>query len=737
MKRNKNQSSTGAPEDAPPRPAWAAWAPALLAVAIALAYSNSLGGEFVFDDRESIVANPTIRALWPPWAPLAPPDGMSVGGRPIINLSLAINHAISGLNPWSYHLANMAIHILAALALFGIVRRTILRVAAEPLRGRAAAIALAAAALWSLHPLQTESVAYVIQRAESLMGLFYLATLYCFIRSIDDARPRHWAGLSIAACALGMGSKEAMATAPIVILLYDRLFVASCWMEIVDRRWRIHSSLMATWAILGALALAGPRQATAGLGAGLPPLDYLRNQAEIVPHYLRLAVWPRPLVLDYGWTPAKSWGEVWIPGAALAALLAGSIAAFFRWPRIGFLCCAVFVLLAPTSSVIPFTELAAEHRMYLPLAPLAILAALGGAAIVDRFGAARFVGWGIAIAACAALGAGTFLRNFDYKSEESIFADAMAHRPDNPRVRLNLGVALQREGRNQEAIAIFRKLTETNSDYAEAFYNLGAAMAHAGQKIEAVGPLLHAITRRPDYPEAHNNLGALLAERDYPEEALDHFQKAVTAKPDYAEAQNNLGNILARLGRPQEAIGPLEKALALQPNFPSAHNNLAVALAGLKRHSEALAHAEAAIAQQPDYLDAVNNAAAILSFMGRLDDAISRLRRAVELAPDNPMTRLNLATALGQKGALDESAKVFEEAIKLDEKNVAARNRYGTLLAMQGKIPEAVEQFKKAVEIDPENAEAKANLQKAQGMSSAPAAGSDAKSAMDSLLKDK
>jgi len=156
----------------------------LIVLAAVAAYHNSFAGIFLMDDVDAIVANRTIRQLWPIWEVLSPPcNGETVGGRPLLNLTLAINYAVSGLDVWSYHAVNLVIHIAAALLLLGILRRTFLAPALRDRFGSAATpLALASALLWAVHPLQTESVTYIVQRAESLMGFCYLLTLYCVIR---------------------------------------------------------------------------------------------------------------------------------------------------------------------------------------------------------------------------------------------------------------------------------------------------------------------------------------------------------------------------------------------------------------------------------------------------------------------------------------------------------------------------------------------------------------------------
>ncbi|HEX3729629.1 MAG TPA: hypothetical protein VHV47_07475, partial [Opitutaceae bacterium] len=307
---------------------------AAVALAGLLAYANSLRGAFFFDDRVSIAENPSLRdlgklgvVLWPDLG-----GGATVNGRPILNLSLAINYAISGTHPWSYHAFNLAAHVAAGLALFGIVRRTLLLCSG---RGFARSLpptgfALAAALLWTVHPLLTESVTYIVQRAESLMGMFYLLTLYCFVRGLSG-RARLWHSLSVAACLLGMGTKEVTATAPVLVLLYDRTFAAGSFAEAWRRRRAYYAALAATWLPLALLVAqtGGDRGGTVGFDVGIKWWAYGLTQLEAIPRYLLLSVWPRPLVFEYGTFWVKSAGEV-LPGALLVlALLLATLYALF------------------------------------------------------------------------------------------------------------------------------------------------------------------------------------------------------------------------------------------------------------------------------------------------------------------------------------------------------------------------------------------------------------------------
>src|SRR5262245_41089224 len=237
---------------------WSWWRAALIVGVGALVYANSLSGPFIFDDEASIVENTQIRSLAPSVA-LSPYRESPTAGRPIVNASFAINYALGGLQPRGYHATNIAIHLLCALAVFGIVRRTLLRTGIEePLQRRSADIAFAAALLWVAHPLNSEAVDYLTQRTESLMAMFFLLTLYAAVRAADGERPVAATAASITCCALGMACKESMVTAPIVVALYDRVFLFGSVADAMRKRWPLYLGLGATWIVIADMICSFP-----------------------------------------------------------------------------------------------------------------------------------------------------------------------------------------------------------------------------------------------------------------------------------------------------------------------------------------------------------------------------------------------------------------------------------------------------------------------------------------------
>jgi len=548
-------------------PGLAFWTGLLLAAAVLAAYAGTLSDPLVFESASVLSHDATIRQLGTALRP--PHDGSPVEGRPVLNLSLALNYAADGAAPAGYHAVNLAIHGLAALVLFGIVRRTLLALPEGFQAREAAVLAGCAALLWAVHPLQTEAVTNVIQRAESLMGLFYLLTLYGFIRG--------WPGASVAACLLGMATKEVMVTAPVIVLLYDRTFVAGTFRRAWAGRRGYYLGLAATWLLLAWLELgAGGRHGTAGFGTPVRWFDYLRTQAYALTLYLGLSVWPHRQIFDYGTRLITRWTVV-VPSALVVLALVGFTAAGVcsaqrRWQGKGFLGAWFLALLAPTALVPVVTQTIAEHRMYLPLAAVAVAAVLALRKICGRR-------WGavaaISAAAAAGLGAATVHRNRIYRSEETLWADTVEKLPGSERAHNNLGNALYSEGRVPEAAAEYERSLELQpADNAEAQYNLGTCLLQEGKLDAAAARFRAALALAPLNADAHNNLGNALAQAGHLDQARAEFARAAELDPGRAEPHYNLGNLWAMGGHRAEAMAEYRRALQLNPGFADARASL-------------------------------------------------------------------------------------------------------------------------------------------------------------------
>ena len=506
---------------------WEKFSLMIIVMTCVLAYANSFSGVFLYDDIIRIDAYTQIRHAW---------HSMLNSTRPLVGLSIYFNYLYGGLNPTSYHAVNLVIHCIAGLLLFGIVRCTLRLPGLVERYGRSSSgLALTVATVWVVHPLQTESVTYIIQRAESLMGLFYLLTLYCVLRGVQSQSPHRWYTAAIAACALGMATKPVMVTAPVMVLLYDRFFISTSAANALRTRWSLYVGLAATWLILVALlSVPNESSASAGFNAGIAsPVAYLLTQPGVVLHYLKLAVWPRSLCLDYAWSPASTPAEILMPSVFVLALIFVSLFASVHRHPFGFAGLWFFIILAPSSSIVPVADYAAEHRMYLPLAGVIVLLVM---VVHNLFtvifnNAANYhvnlnrVSIAVSVMAVAILLLATIQRNRVYSSAETMWRDVIAKRPHNLRAQLGIGAFLLGRGEHDGAEAYFKKI-----------------LTHVPEISEST-PAHHLTV----YAMTHNNLGVIRYREGKYSAAATHFREAIRVVPQLKDARKNLKNAIQKL----------------------------------------------------------------------------------------------------------------------------------------------------------------------------------------------
>lgn len=600
-----------------------AWVVGLVAAMIGLAalavYLGSFSGALVMDDDIAITRNESIRHVWPLWSALSPPAYSTTGGRPLVNLSFAINYAAGGVSVWGYHLFNILTHVAATLVLFGVVRRTLVKqvVRDDRLAGgwRLDPLPLAAAiaGLWTVHPVLTAAVSYVSQRAELMMGLCYLLTLYSFIRATESA-PKLWLPLSVVACGLGMACKEVMVTAPVAVLLYDRAFCAGTIRAAWSQRRSYYFALASSWLLLAFLAGAGLRERNVGFGQGVSSWHYALTECEAVVRYLGLAFFPHPLIFDYGPLYSTSMTVVAPYALVLVGLLTGTGLALWRRPALGFVATSFFLVLAPTSSFVPVAwQPVAENRVYLALPSVITLVVLGVYGLQGRRGL-----MGCAALACG-LGALSIHRNEAYREVETLWRDTVAKHPRNPRAQNNLGYQIYVRGNTELAAAHFERALQLDSDYADAHGNLGAALFRLGRVDEAVDHERRALEIKPGIAVVHRNLAAALLKLGQYAEALAQAEEALRIEPEIIDAHFHAGSALLHLGRPAEAIVHCEAEIRLQPDFPNGWANLGAADYLLGRPEAAVANFEEALRLKPDFLDARGNLASALFDLGRFN----------------------------------------------------------------------------------------------------------------------
>jgi tetratricopeptide (TPR) repeat protein len=565
----------------------------------------------VLDDVRAIERNSTIRTLSPLSVPLSPPGASTVAGRPIANLSFAINYAFADPDLRStraFHVGNVAIHFAAALCLFAVVARTL---RSPRLAGRfgqgAPYLAGTIALLWSVHPLQTESVTYLVQRVESLMGLFYLLTLYCAIRAVEDRRSTIWTFATVVFAALGMATKEVFVTAPVAVAAWYVLFGSAATRRLQRQ---VVLGLAATWLVFAALVVHEHRAPSLDLQFSTS-WRYLLTQSSVIVHYLRLSLWPAPLVFLYTWPLATSIWQVLVPALIIVALLGATVVGFIRGAPISYAGVWFFIILAPTSSVIPIaTEVAAEHRMYLPLAAVISAIVIGIYVVLEKWLARRQILMQLVAAALIALlaiplAAETRARNRDYWSEEALWRDTVEKQPGNERARVAYGTALAAVGKLAEAETQLRRAVELDEGDPLAHTRLGTVLAAQDKSTEAVAELERALDLRGDDVDAHRALGQIYALRHDDRRAVTHLSRAVELAGDSPPLLTNLAAILAdsrdvTVRDAPRALVLAERAVALTGRQDAfALDVLAVAQAGTGRFGEASATARegAAIAR--------------------------------------------------------------------------------------------------------------------------------------------
>jgi protein O-mannosyl-transferase len=691
----------------------------VLAVAVCAVYGRTIESPFIFDDLPGIVKNPSIVRLWPPIGdarqrgPLNPPPLAPTARRPLPNLTFALNYRLGGLDPRGYHLVNLALHVLTAAVLAAVVRRT-LRL---PYFGggaweRAAGpVSLVVALVWALHPLDTEAVVYVTQRTELLVALFYLTTLWAAIRywTAGSAPARRgWLATALLASLSGMASKEVMASIPLVVLLYERTFLVDS-LRAVRRSWPLHVGL-ALGLVLLVLLSAGGVGGLSDARNHVPVVVWWMTQTKILLLYLKLALWPWPLAIHYAPAYLRTLNAAWPWMFALLVLTAVALALVWRRPAARLTLAAIVMILAPTL-VVPLPKMiAAERRMYLPLAGLVTLAIVGG----YRFLASRCpsAGTRLAIAAAAALvlasGFVSTLRLQAYESRVTIWRDTVLHQPDDPMAHYNLGVALIEARRPMEAVPEFEQTLRLDPEHTGALDNLGMVLNDAGRWQEAMRYFERALQIEPGDAVAHNDLGAALITLGRANDALPHLTQALTLQPDAPKSKVhlNLGRALMELGRTHEAVAHLEQAVEGDPADADAHYSLGVGLANVGRLAEAIPQLEAALSTRPDDAEIHDALGSALLRSGRPEQAAGHYRRALALAPDYPEAHNNLGSALLALGRTDEAIEEFERALRLNPDHANARYNLASALLNADRPREAIGQFQHALRLRPDDAQA-------------------------------
>ncbi len=537
----------------------------LLAAAVWAVYGGVIEAPLICDDYTTMAENPSVRKLWPLWnfsgepSPLRPSPDTPVAARPLVNFTIAINYHFGAMQPAGYRLTNMGIHFAAALVLWGLVRRTLLL---EFFAGRfdraAGLLGWLSALVWAVHPLNTEAVAYITQRTESQMGLFYLATMYAAVRywtAAGSGSRAIWLVLAAIACQCGALSKEMMASVPAVALLYERTFISGSFWLSLRRSWPLYVALVAGWIPQVVINYHGPRTPSAGFHLGLPAYMWWYTQSEVLLLYLKLTFWPWPLVLHYEIPYKETLAVAW--PWVLPVVLLGVATLYLVWRRTsaGFVAATVVAVLSPTLLVPLVGEIVAERRMYVPLAAIVPLVVVGAFDVVRRMipqpAADAAQNNAVYRALWATLGGGAVLavvfivvantRLESYADSIRLLEDTVKNQPDDFSILVNLGVELAKAGRPAEAIPFF----EHASDLYRNAPILNYKLSQESHKL-------------------YHNWALACEELNREDEAIRHYEEAIEIRPDYALSHYNLGLVLQRYGALEGAHAAIRGSAAGQ-----------------------------------------------------------------------------------------------------------------------------------------------------------------------------
>ncbi len=561
------------------------WAIAL-AVFVTACYLNALDTPFLLDDPINIAKNPIIQR---PLSLMA----LLLDQRAVVTASLRINYASSALAVASYHLLNLGAHIVTGWLMFALAYLTLRLPVFEARYARAAEpLAATIAAVFLLHPVQTESVTYIIQRSEIFAAAALLATLLAFI-TIDPNNNRRLRPLAFftAACVFGAYSKPSFAVVPALLLIYDLCFLSRGRIEEIRGRWPAYAiaAAAAAWTFILSANSGSFGDRTAGFSIeGIAPWQYTRAQFGVVLTYLRLVLWPDSLCFDCGYrgawpvlTSALGDGAV-VPAAILGLLSVAALGLWRRYPLATFAVMGSAVALAPTSTFVPLADFYVEHRMYLPIGfmALSLVPAVfdAAAALSRRFGLSagtlRAVRRASAAVVLALLALLTVARNQVFADPLRLLLDTVAKAPQNERAQYNLANEYKRRGEQDKAMERYKEAIRLAPHVARSYMNLGAIYLEQQRNEEAMQIFLAGSQNVPRMAMTHRNLAVAYARLGRHAEALAAAQRSLTVEPDNVNGHNLAAQALEKLGRRQEAAAEYEKVLELEPGQADAKKRL-------------------------------------------------------------------------------------------------------------------------------------------------------------------
>jgi tetratricopeptide (TPR) repeat protein len=685
----------------------------LIAVTAAVYWPVATHEFIVFDDDVYVADNPWVqRGLDRAGVAWAFSATRAANWHPLTWLSHMLDVELFGLNPAGHHLTNLLLHLAAAVTLF----------CALAAMTRAPWAGGFVAALFALHPLHVESVAWVAERKDLLSGLFWMLTIWAYARYAHDraAAPgeegaragRGSYRLVLVFFALGLLSKPMLVTLPFVLLLLDYWPLGRLDLD----RWRTQAPPL-IFEKIPLFALSAASCTVTFLvqqgAAAVRPLEILPLEARLANAlvsyvaYIGKMLWPENLAVYYPYDRAL---PLWQTAGAGLLLLAISLAVFYCGKKRPYLPVGWLWYLGTLVPVIGLVQVGgqamADRYTYVPLAGLFIAAAAGAAEAAARRRVPAAAMAAAAAAVLAAFIAVTEGQLSHWRDSIRLFRHTLAKAGDSALVHNNLAVAFDRRGRIEEALHHYRQTLRFASveivwDAAISHYNIGNALIRLGKPEEAIAAFIEALRINPAHAEAHNGWGLALKQQGENLAAIEHYREALRRNPDYAEAHTNLAVALEQEGRAGAAIDHYRETVRLKPGYALGHFNLGAALHRKGLLEEAGGHYAEALGIKPDYAEAHNNLGAVLLGQGRLDAAIARFAEAVRINPDHAGAFNNLGHAFARQGRWREAQAHFGEAVRVRPDYAEAYKNLGSVLSQAGNPRAALPHYLKALELDP------------------------------------
>ncbi len=656
--------------------------------------------------------------------------------HPITWLSHMLDCQFYGLNAGGHHFNNILIHAITCVLLFLLLRRM------TGFLWRSAFVA----AVFAIHPLRVESVAWIAERKDVLSGLFFVLTIAVYVWY---AR-RSWSLVRYLVVALmfslALMSKPMVVTLPFVLLLLDywplNRFTASKnhpipWRCVLDK-----IPLLALSAATCAITVLAQHEAV----SPLPLLLRLSNAALSSVVYLRQMLFPSGLVVLY---PFPEHGlpqsEIFLACGLLIAISATVFLGRRKSPWLLFGWLWYLGMLVPVIGILQVGAQAhADRYTYLPQIGLCIALTWSVAELAARWRPHHLALSGVSTAVVLALAVCAHQQTTYWQNSRTLWTRALAFTSDNIVAQNNLGNALLDDGKVDEAIPHFKEARRIKPEDAKAAFNLGNALINKGELTEGIANLSQALQLNPNYTEAHINLGSAFLKTGKVDDAVDHFQKALQLEPAQPSAwndlgyarlqqgaaekaaecfqkalqldptqpvtQDNLANALMQQGKVDEAIGYYQSALQLKPEFAEAEYNLGTALVQKNNLNDAIVHFQKALRLKPDYANAAYNIGIALFHQDKADEAVAFFQKAIQINPDYAEAHYNLGNALIRQGKIEDGIAQFRKSLQIEPGQLMTRNNLGYVLLQSGKVDEAIDEFKQVLQTQPENVNVHFNL---------------------------